>query len=503
MCGIFGYTGRENATGILLEGLRTLEYRGYDSAGIYVSGAGCAKAVGAVINLTHKIDNNFVGTSGIAHTRWATHGPPIEQNAHPHSDCSGTLWIVHNGIVENYKELKKELHKKGHTFKSQTDSEIIVHTIEEELKQTKSFEKAVMLSLKKIRGTYGIAVISKSTPDTIIVARMGSPIVLGIGADAHFVASDPSAILKHTKHVVYLDDGEMAVLSPTSYNIFTLDYKQLTKKPEHIEWDIGHAQKGGFEHFMLKEIMEGPEVLINSARGRVLIEDGTAKLGGLEDVADKLKTINRLIIVGCGSAYYAGLVGKYMLEEYAHIPVEVEIGSEFRYRDMSLDKHTAVLAISQSGETADTLASIKEAKRKGLLTLGIVNAVGSTIARETDAGVYNHAGPEIGVASTKAFLSQIEVLSLFTLFLGRQRGLTLTDGKLLAKEIGKLPEKVQMILEQRDAIQLIADAYSSYENFLFMGRKYNFPIAYEGALKLKEVSYVHAEGYGAGEMKHG
>jgi len=503
MCGIFGYTGNKEAVPILLDGLRTLEYRGYDSAGLFTSSGGVKKAIGSVNNLADLFRTKTSDTTGIAHTRWATHGEPTEKNAHPHSDCSGSLWMAHNGIIENYAKLKENLEKKGHIFLSDTDSEVLVHLIEEKLKNTETLEEALTKALALVSGTYGIILTHKNTPNQILVARMGSPIVLGIGDGEHIVASDPSAILRHTKDVIYLDDGELGILTPTSYRIFGLDHKELKRSPDTILWDLDAVQKSGYPHFMLKEIMEEPEVLKNSARGRIVLKDGTAKLGGLEDVSKQLKKIKRIVIVSCGTAYYAGMVGKYMLEEHAGITVDIEAASEFRYRNMPFNKDTALLVVSQSGETADTLASLKEAKRKGMLTLGIVNAVGSTIARETDAGVYNHAGPEIGVASTKAFLSQLEVFALLALFLGRQRGMSLEAGKTLAKELLSLPEKVQTILTNQKEIKRLARKYVKYDNMFYIGRKYNFPIAYEGALKLKEISYIHAEGYSAGEMKHG
>lgn len=504
MCGIFAYTGNKNAAPILIDGLKALEYRGYDSAGVFVISAGCTKAVGPVQNLADKLKADIPGNAGIAHTRWATHGVPSETNAHPHADCSGKIWLVHNGIVENYKELKNKLSRKRHKFRSETDSEILAHLIEENLKQNGRFEEAVRKSLKAVRGTYGIAVINGNEPDKIVAARLGSPILLGIGNGENFVASDASAVIRHTKNIVYLNDGETATVTRDSYQISTLDKNhRLKRTPDKIDWDIGKAQRGGYKHFMLKEIMEGPEVITNSLRGRLIVEEGMAKLGGLESVQDKIRRLKKMVIVGCGTAYYAGSIGRYMFEEYAGIPTEIEIGSEFRYRKPILDEKTAVLAISQSGETADTLASIKEAKRKNVLTLGIVNAVGSTIARETDAGVYNHAGPEIGVASTKAFLSQLTVLALFTLFLGRQRQMSLVTGKRIATELLALPKKAKKILAEREKIKKLASKYAGYRDFLYIGRKYNFPIAYEGALKIKEVAYVHAEGYGAGEMKHG
>ncbi len=505
MCGIFAYTGNKgkDASSLLLDGLLSLEYRGYDSAGIFTPESGSVKTPGAVGELRKKVSKEFTGKSGIAHLRWATHGEPTEKNAHPHSDCDGEIWIVHNGIIENFKELKEMLSKKGHAFRSDSDTEILAHLIEEYLKKEKDFAKAALAALNDVRGTYGLAMQYKGEPDKLIAARMGSPIVLGLGNGEHFIASDPSPILPHTKKVVFLEDGEVAVLTPKGHTIYKLDSTQVKRKAEKIDWSAEEAQKGGYEHFMMKEIMEGPEVIENTLRGRLIPEKGLAKLGGLEGVADKLKDIQRIIITACGTASYAGLAGEYMLEEHARIPVEVEIGSEFRYKNPVIDANTAVLAISQSGETLDTLEAVREGKRHGALTLGIVNAVGSTIARETDAGVYNHAGPEISVASTKAFLSQLTALALLTIFLGRQRGMTAEKGKEIARALKALPKKVQTILDSREKIEALAKKYSGNRDFLFIGRKYNYPVAYEGAIKLKELSYIHAEGYGAGEMKHG
>ncbi len=500
MCGIFAYTGAKgkDAGKVLLDGLLSLEYRGYDSAGIFIPEAGSVKTPGAVAELRKKVPKDFKGKSGIAHLRWATHGEPTEVNAHPHSDESGEIWVVHNGIIENFKELKERLVKAGHTFKSSTDTEVLAHLVEEHLKHQKNFEKAALAALNDVRGTYGIALQYKKEPDRIIAARMGSPIVLGLGRGEHFIASDPSPILPHTKRVVFLEDGEVAVITPEKHRIFRLDASKVKREPQEIDWDAEQAQKGGYEHFMLKEIMEGPEVIENTLRGRLIPEKGMAKLGGLESVAKQLEKIERIIIVACGTAYYAGLVGEYMLEEHAGIPVEVELGSEFRYRKPVLNERTAVLAISQSGETLDTLEAVREGKRRGALTLGIVNTVGSTIARETDAGVYNHAGPEMGVASTKAFVSQLAALTLLTIFLGRQRGMSTAEGKKIAKELQALPAKLQKIFDQKETIEKLAKKYLSARDFLFLGRRYNYPVAFEGALKLKEVSYIHAEGCGAG-----
>lgn len=505
MCGIFAYTGNKgkDAGGVLLDGLLSLEYRGYDSAGIYTPESGSVRSPGAVAELRKKIPKNFEGKSGIAHLRWATHGEPTETNAHPHGSCDGEIWVVHNGIIENFKELKAKLEKAGHTFKSDTDTEVLTHLVEEHLKKGKNFEKAALGALNEVRGTYGIALQYKKEPDRIIAARMGSPIVLGLGDGEHFIASDPSPILPHTKQVVFLEDGDVAVITPEGHTIQRLDSTKISRETTNIDWGADEAQKGGYEDFMLKEIMEGPEVIENTLRGRLIIERGLAKLGGLESVAKQLEKIERIIIVACGTASYAGQVGEYMLEEYAGIPVEVELGSEFRYRKPVINERTVVLAISQSGETADTLEAIREGKRRGALTIGIVNAVGSTIARETDAGVYNHAGPEVSVASTKAFLSQLTALSLFSIFLGRQRGMTAAQGKEIARALKELPKKVQAILDTKKEIQKLAKKYAHSRDFLYIGRKYNYPIAYEGAIKLKEISYIHAEGCGAGEMKHG
>lgn len=503
MCGIFSYIGDKDALPIIIDGLTSLEYRGYDSVGIYLPESGSIKSVGAVDNLKKKLTKKIKGKSGIAHLRWATHGEPTERNAHPHSDCKGNFWVVHNGIIENYKILKKKLISKGHKFNSDTDTEVLAHLAEEHFKKEKNFEKAVISALKEVIGTYGVVFALKSEPDKIIAARMGAPVVIGIGENERFVASDASPILRHTKQVIYLQDGDVAVLTSKNHEIFALDNKKIDRQAETIEWKSDQIQKNGYKHFMLKEIMEESEVVRNTTRGRLLTKKGLVKLGGLESISDKLKEIKRIIIVGCGTAYYAGLVGEYMIEEYAGIPVEVEVGSEFRYRNPIIDKETLLLAVSQSGETADTLEAIREAKRKGALTIGIVNTVGSTIARETDAGIYNHAGPEIGVASTKAFVSQLTSFVMLTVFLGRQRNMSITLGKTILDELELLPEKIEWILKQNNKIKLIAKKYKKYRDFLYIGRKYNNPIAYEGALKLKEVSYVHAEGYGAGEMKHG
>lgn len=503
MCGIFAYTGNKDSLPILLDGLTSLEYRGYDSVGICIPNTGVVRAVGAVQELKSKLMSKMEGTSGIGHLRWATHGEPTEVNAHPHADCNSTIHVVHNGIIENHKELKEKLLEEGHTFLSDTDTEVLAHLIEHHLQTTKDFELAVIATLLEVRGTYGIAVTYEGEPEKIIAGRFGAPVVLGVGTHEHFIASDASPILRHTKDVVYLHDGDVAVLTPERYRVRTCTEYEIVRKKQLLDFDIEQVKKDGYEHYMLKEIMEGPQVIENTIRGRLLENEGLVKLGGLDAVSEQLRGIERIIIVGCGTAYYAGLVGEYMLEEYAGIPVEVEIGSEFRYRGAPIDTRTALLAISQSGETADTLEAIREAKRKGALTLGIVNTVGSTIARETDAGIYNHAGPEIGVASTKAFISQLTALAMLTVYLGRQRSMRTEVSKSIIQELKTLPQKIQSILTERELIQKVAEKYVSSRDFLYMGRKYNYPIAFEGALKLKEISYIHAEGCGAGEMKHG
>lgn len=506
MCGIVGYIGKQKATPILIEGLRRLEYRGYDSAGISIFNQekiSTFKSVGRVAELENKVNGKEIfGNAGIAHTRWATHGKPCDKNSHPHSDCKGNVFLVHNGIVENYRELKEELEKRGHKFRSETDSEVVAHLIEEFNKKM-DFKNSVLKSLKLLRGTYGLAIMNKKEPNKIIAARLGSPLVLGLGEGEYILASDVSAIVRHTDRVIFLEDGELVVVEPDNYEIINLKNKSIRKEVSKLDWSIEKAEKQGFDHFMLKEIFDQPDTISDAIRGRIIAREGLAKLGGLRDVSEKLREIERIIIVSCGTSYHAGLVGEYMLEEYAGIPVEVEYASEFRYRKPLLDKKTAVIAISQSGETADTLAAIREAKNKGALTLGIVNTVGSTIARETDAGVYNHAGPEIGVASTKAFTSQLSIFVLLTIFLGRQREMAMVMGKRISGELEKIPRFIEKILKQSEVIEKISKKYSKCQDILYLGRKYNFPIALEGALKIKEISYVHAEGYPSGEMKHG
>ena len=501
MCGIFGYVGSNRATPILINGLKALEYRGYDSAGIFVSDCGAVKAVGPVVNLESKIPQSMDGLTGIAHTRWATHGVPSEANAHPHHDKSESIWLVHNGIIENYHELKAEMQAKGINFYSETDTEVLAKLIGTfymgDLKQ------AVLSALKQVRGTYGVAVMHNNDSSQVVVARMGSPIVIGVGYDGNYISSDPSALLAYTKEVIYLEDGEVAVVKSNTCEVSKVNGDKVEKVTETIDWDHGVIQKNGFDHFMLKEIFEAPKVIEDTIRGRVSAT-GTVKLGGVEAVLPKLKDLERLQIVGCGSAFYAGSVGKYMLKEYANLPVEVELASEYRYTKQLFGKNTALLAVSQSGETADTLASLRLGKENKVLTLGVVNAVGSTIARETDAGVYNHAGPEIAVASTKAFISQLTVFALLTLLLGKERdALSESETRKISESIVALPKVLQSVLDQSQAIENLAKKYAKYDNMMLIGRKYHAPIASEGALKIKEVTYIHAEGYAGGELKHG
>lgn len=507
MCGIIGYTGKRDALPIVLDGLRRLEYRGYDSAGVAIQNGAkiqTVRAVGKVAALAKRCEGKrLAGTAGIGHTRWATHGRPLEKNTHPHSDCTKSFFIAHNGIIENYEELREELKKKKHVFTSDTDSEVIAHLIEEAHGRSHDLEKAVRAALRRLHGTYGLAVVSRMNPGKIIAARMGAPIAIGLGDGENFVASDATPLLPYTRSVLYLEDGEMVVVTPSMRMIYTLEKKTVTRGAETIVWDADSIQKGGLPHFTLKEIMEEPEVIRNALRGRLIPESGLAKLGGLLKIAEKLSAARRIVIVACGTALHAGRVGEYMLEEYAGIPTEVEFASEFRYRKPVLGLDTIVIAISQSGETADTLEAIREAKRKGATTLGIINVIGSTIARETDVNIYNHAGPEISVLSTKAYISQLAVFALLTLYFGRKRKLTLSAGKRIAAELQELPKKIEKILAEKSAIQKLAKKYARYEHLLYLGRKYNFATAFEGALKVKEASYIHAEGCGAGEMKHG
>ena len=505
MCGIVGYVGDKKAISILMEGLKRLEYRGYDSAGVALLEKGgliFEKTAGKVSSLENLIQNkNFEGTTGIAHTRWATHGEPTDINAHPHLDCKKNIAVVHNGIIENFRSLKEVLEKKGHKFTSQTDTEVLAHLIEEYYEG--DLVEATRIALSQVEGTYGIVVLCKDNPSQIVAARHGSPLVIGRGDKENFVASDVSAILRYTKQVVYLEDKEVASVTPEKFSITTIDNIEVTPHVQEIVWSLDMIEKGGFPHFMLKEIFEQPTTLQNAMRGRLNEEDGTARLSGLNLQYEELHHINRIIFTACGTSWHAALIGEYLIEEYASLPVEVEYASEFRYRSPIIHDGTVVFAISQSGETADTMAAIREAQRKGATTLGICNVVGSTIARETDGGVYIHAGPEIGVASTKAFTSQIMVLSLLGLFLGRMWAMSGERGKEIIQALRRIPSQVEEILKKNSSIQEIASEYYQKNNFLYLGRGINYPVALEGALKLKEISYIHAEGYPAAEMKHG
>ncbi len=505
MCGIVGYVGNKNVVPILLAGLKRLEYRGYDSAGIAVMENDqllISKESGKITQLEEKIHKtNFTSTIGIGHTRWATHGEPNTVNAHPHTDGSENIALIHNGIIENYTVLKNMLESKGHQFKSDTDTEIVAHLIEEFYDG--NFEDAFRQALSELSGAYGFAVISKHEPDKLYVARQGSPLVVGVGDGEYLIASDVSAIVAHTRSVFYLNDGEMAILSKNGIQTKTSANEIVDKKVEKITFDLERIEKSGYPHYMLKEICEQPQTITDGFRGRILINEGKVKLGGLSEVEEKLADAHKIIILACGTSWHAALIGEYLIEEYCRIPVEVEYASEFRYRNPILSKKDIVIVISQSGETADTLAALREGKEKGALTLGIVNSVGSTIARETEAGVYIHAGPEIGVASTKAFTSQVTVLFLIMLLIARKKTMSVVTGQQLLKELKGLPEKVQAIIAQSHVIEEIAEKYKDIRNFLYLGRGLNFPVALEGALKLKEISYIHAEGYPAAEMKHG
>lgn len=497
MCGIVGYIGKKPAFPILLSGLKRLEYRGYDSFGFSVFDGEkpfLFKKVGKISGFEQNFPNPS-GEIGIAHTRWATTGEVTDANAHPHTDCKKEIFLVHNGIIENYQSLKEKLIKEGHKFSSETDTEVLCHLIEKYFEG--NLEEAVRKALREVKGAYGIAVVSKKDPQKIVVAKFSSPLLLGIGPDEFLVASDPAAVITHTRQVINLDDNEIAVIKPD--NFFILKEKPL----ETIEWEREEAERGGYPHFMLKEIMEESEAIENAIRGRLMIDEGAVKLGGLDEIQEKLRKINRLILVACGTASYAARVGKYMLEEYAGIPTEVDIGSEFRYRKPVVDKNTAAVFISQSGETADTLAALKEMKKKEVLTLGITNVVGSAQARETDAGIYIRSGPEIAVASSKAFIGQLVALATLTIYLGRQREMALVMGKRIVSELSKLPGLAGEVLKKEPEIKELAEKYKNFKNFWFIGRKYNSPIALEGALKLKELSYLHAEGIGGGELKHG
>jgi glucosamine--fructose-6-phosphate aminotransferase (isomerizing) len=509
MCGIVGYIGPRNSVPIILEGLRRLEYRGYDSAGLAVVNGGVftiRKKAGKVADLAASLGASGdvpQGGLGMGHTRWATHGEPNDVNAHPHLSADGTIALVHNGIIENYAAIKTALLREGHTFEGGTDTEVLAHLVGAMYTKTRDLTTAVRLALSEVDGTYGLVVLSTHEPEKMVVARKGSPLIIGVGEGENFVASDAAAIIEHTRQVVYLEDGEVAEITPDGFRTMTIEDVEVEKMVHEVTLELSQIERGGYEHFMLKEINEQPETIRNAMRGRLLMEEGGVKLGGLQNVLGKLMSARRIIITACGTSWHAGMVGKYMLEQIARVPVDVEYASEFRYRNPIVNIDDVVLLISQSGETADTLAALREAKQKGATVLGIVNVVGSTIARESDGGVYIHAGPEIGVASTKAFTSQLTVLALITLLLARVRGMTAENGRVLARELASLPEKVETILAGADRIREIARKFKDHQNFLYLGRGANYPVALEGALKLKEISYIHAEGYPAAEMKHG
>lgn len=505
MCGIVCYVGEKKSAPILIEGLKRLEYRGYDSAGIAVQNKNRIdyyKAVGKIAALEKEINGmDIPGTSGIAHTRWATHGEPTKENAHPHCDMDERVFVIHNGIIENYQKIKKSLEKQGIRFRSETDTEVLAHMIS--VNFNGDLNEAVRKTMSQVEGTFGIAVIHSQAPDEIVVARRGSPLIIGVGEDGNFAASDVAAMLRYTNKVVHLNDNELATITKNGFSISTAQAKAVTRIAETVEWTPEDADLNGFPHFMLKEIFEQPETIRNAIRGRIEKEEGVPKLGGIIPVWDSLKACRHIVIVACGTSFYAGCVGRYIFEKLTEIDVEVELASEFRYRKLNFPTNTFIIAMSQSGETADTLAAIREAHRKGARLIGIVNVVGSSISRETEAGIYNHAGPEIGVASTKIFISQLTVLTLLALLLGRHQNLSLTEGVEAIRALEALPAQVEEILSKANHIQAIAEKYYRYNNWLFLGRKYGYPIALEGALKLKEISYIHAEGYAAGEMKHG
>lgn len=510
MCGIVAYLGNKQALPIIISGLKKLEYRGYDSAGIALMSDGeiaVRKKAGKVTDLEGVLANNGYdkgSTTGIGHTRWATHGEPNDTNAHPIFDDDYSVAVIHNGIIENYKALKTRLEREGYYFKTETDTECLVHLIRSHYKNVMNFETAVRLSLAEVEGTYGMCVLSKFEPDKIIAARKGSPLVLGVGEGEFIIASDATAIIPHTRQVVYLLDGEMVVVTKDKFEIKTVEDELIERELEEITFDLEEIEKGGYEHFMLKEINEQPDSIMNTMRGRIIKDTGLVKLGGLMNVTEKLKFAPRIIISACGTAWHAGLVGEYMIEQMCKIPVEVEYASEFRYRNPVIYPNDIMFVISQSGETADTLAALKEAKSRGAEVYGIVNVVGSTIARETHAGIFTHAGPEIGVASTKAFTSQLTGLALISLMIAQYRNsLPHIEIKNMTDELLLLPEKVKQILKLNDKILEIAKVFKFCQHMLYLGRGYNFPVALEGALKLKEISYIHAEGYPAAEMKHG
>ncbi len=509
MCGIVGYIGKRNATPIIIEGIKRLEYRGYDSSGIAILNdekeLKIFKESGKIIELERALPSpeQTFGNVGIAHTRWATHGEPNTINAHPHTGCKGKIAVVHNGIIENHMNLRNKLESEGHKFKSDTDSEVLAHLIEHFLKIENNLKIAVQDALKLVEGTFGIAVISQENPDSIIAARKGSPLILGIGEDEFFVTSDVTAIIIHTKKVIYLEDDEIVTINHESYQITNLQNEDIEADISIVDWDVSSIDKGEYKHFMLKEIFEQPTSIYNAFRGRLYGRLSTVKLGGLNMTGEELRRVKRLQIIACGTSWHAALIGKHIIENLARIPVEVEYASEYRYRNPIIPEDTIVFAISQSGETADTLAGLREAQAKGARVLGITNTIGSTIARESDGGTYIHAGVEIGVASTKAFTSQVTILTLLAVLLGRMKDLQPTFGKSFIRELELIPKKIEVILQKSNEIRKIAKTIKNFPNALYLGRGVNYPVALEGALKLKEISYIHAEGYPAAEMKHG
>lgn len=508
MCGIVGYTGPRQAYPILIKGLKRLEYRGYDSAGValYNGGLRVHKKKGKVADLEETVMGaDLQAHTGIGHTRWATHGEPSDRNAHPHVSKSGKLVMIHNGIIENYNQLKQELSNKGYTFTSDTDTEVLLNFIEE-IRQNNQcdLEEAVRIALKRVTGAYVILLLSDDSPDTIIAARKGSPLVIGIGKGEHFLGSDASPMLEYTKEVVYVNDYELAIVKPDELILKNLGNEKVTPYVQKLDLELAAIEKGGFDHFMLKEIFEQPRTIYDCLRGRLDALEGTITMSGIQQYADQIVNANRIVMVACGTSWHAGLVAEYIFEELCRINVEVEYASEFRYRNPVVGKGDVIIAISQSGETADTLVAIESAKEKGALILGVVNVVGSSIARASHAGAYTHAGPEIGVASTKAFTAQLAVLTMIALKIGYIKGSLSQDRYMhLLREISEVPEKVAWILQHTDAIRAVAEKYKDARDFLYLGRGYNFPVALEGALKLKEISYIHAEGYPAAEMKHG
>lgn len=509
MCGIVGYIGKRSAVPIAIEGIKRLEYRGYDSAGVAFINKDnelkIYKESGKIIELEKALPKPSLTESkiAIAHTRWATHGEPTVVNAHPHTDCKNELAVVHNGIIENFKQLKKKLIADGHVFKSETDTEVLAHLFEHFIDLSGDFTTGVREALKLVEGTYGIAVIHKKYPNMMVAARRGSPLILGIGADEFFVCSDVSAIIIYTKKVIYLQDGEVVTITPINFAITTLSNEKVEALISEVDWDISSIDKGDYDHFMLKEIFEQPTSIENAFRGRLVSKLSTIRLGGLHMSGEELRRVEKIQIIGCGTSWHAGLIGKFVIENLARIPVEVEYASEYRYRNPIILPNTIVFVISQSGETADTLAALREAQAKGAKVFGLTNTVGSTIARESDGGVYIHAGAEIGVASTKAFTSQVTILTLLAVLLGRMRNLSPTFGMEFISELNKIPGKVKEILDKNDKILEIAKTIKDATNMLYLGRGVNYPVALEGALKLKEISYIHAEGYPAAEMKHG